>query len=254
MHSFGLYSQYYDLFYQDKDYSAEADYVCSLLQRYSLLDPRSILELGSGTGIHAELMGRRGYSVHGVEVSATMLAVAKRRELICDDAVQFFQGDARSYRAGRRFDAVLSLFHVLSYQVSSEDIQGLLATAAAHLNVGGVFVFDFWYGPAVLWQRPSLRVKRLENQLVSMIRIAEPEIYEADNLVSVNYTIFVQDRGDDVIKKLQENHRMRYFFLREIKYYLERAGFALRVAEEWLTGALPSTETWGVLVVAEKIR
>lgn len=254
MSSFGLYSQYYDLLYQDKDYAAEVDYVCNLLHKHSSTSPRSILELGSGTGIHAELMACRGFSVHGVELSESMLEAAKRREAASNGAALFFQGDARNYRAGTRFDAVISLFHVLSYQVSSEDLCGMLATAAEHLDTDGLFVFDFWYGPAVLWQRPSLRVKRFENQLCSVVRIAEPELHDADSAVDVNYTIFAQDRADGRVEKLQETHRMRYFFLNELDIFLAQSGFARLAAEEWLTGAPPSKETWGVTVVSKKIR
>lgn len=254
MNSFGLYSLYYDLLYQDKDYAGEVEYVCDLLQKHSNVSPRSILELGSGTGTHAELMARRGLSVHGVEFSESMLEAAKEREALSNGLIHFSQGDARSYRAGKRFDAVISLFHVLSYQVSSEDLTGMLATAAEHLDTGGLFLFDFWYGPAVLWQRPSLRVKRLENEVVSVVRIAEPELHDTDSVVDVNYTIFAQYRTDGRIEKLQETHRMRYFFLGELGIFLERAGFALLVAEEWLTGAPPSKESWGVTVVSKKIR
>lgn len=254
MSNFGLYSQYYDLLYQDKDYTAEVSYICGLLQKYSATFPHNILELGSGTGIHAEFFAHRGLSVHGVEISESMLRSARQREASGSGAIHFSHGDARNYRAGRHFDAVISLFHVLSYQVTGEDLEGVLTTAAAHLDAGGLFVFDFWFGPAVLWQRPTLRVKRLENESVSIVRIAEPELHDTDNVVDVNYTIFAQDLRNGCIEKLQETHRMRYFFLPELDCFLEKAGFARLVAEEWLTGALPSKNTWGVTIVSRKIR
>lgn len=252
MNNFGLYSQYYDLLYQDKDYATEVDYLCGLLQKYSTDLPRRILELGSGTGIHAELMARRGFALHGVELSASMLELARQREKAGKNEVQFFQGDARNYRAGRQFDAVVSLFHVLSYQVLDNDLKSMLETAAVHLSRDGLFVFDFWYGPAVLWQRPSVRVKCLENDIVSVVRIAEPLLHDEDNVVDVNYTIFAQDQRSGHIEKVQETHSVRYLFLNELDGFLELAGFARVVAEEWLSGLSPSKETWGVTVVAKK--
>lgn len=254
MSNFGLYSQFYDLLYQDKDYAAEVGYVCDLLEKHATGSNRTILELGSGTGAHAELMARKGFSIHGVELSANMLESARRREVAGNGAIRFSQGDARSYRVGQAFDAVISLFHVLSYQVTDDDLGSMLETASAHLNVGGVFVFDFWYGPAVLWQRPTTRVKRLENGVISVVRIAEPKLHDADNVVDVNYTVFAQDHEDGRIEKLEETHRMRYFFLSELDSFLKNSGFTRLVAEEWLTGAPPSKETWGVTIVAKKIR
>ncbi|MCG9040727.1 class I SAM-dependent DNA methyltransferase [Laribacter hongkongensis] len=254
MSCFGAYSQYYDLLYADKDYAAEVDYVCGLLKRYADGKSCSLLELGSGTGVHAELMARNGFSIHGVELSEQMLESARRREKASNSDVRVFQGDARNYRAGQRFDAVISLFHVLSYQTTDDDLGRMLETAAIHLDAGGLFIFDFWYGPAVLRQGPSVRVKRLENEFVSVVRIAEPEMHDTECLVDVNYTIFSEDRKEGRIEKLQETHRMRYFFLHELDAHLERVGFSRLVAEEWLTGALPSTQTWGVTVVCKRIR
>ena len=43
----------------------------------------------------------------------------------------------------RTFDVVISLFHVMSYQVSNSDIMEAFATARRHLNPGGIFIFDF---------------------------------------------------------------------------------------------------------------
>ena len=49
---FSSYARFYDLLYRDKDNAAEAEYVASLIQKFHPA-AQSILELGSGTGIHA---------------------------------------------------------------------------------------------------------------------------------------------------------------------------------------------------------
>lgn len=255
MDSFGFYSQYYDLLYKDKDYEAEVQYVLDLLNRYTSYGPTSqILELGSGTGVHAALLAKRGLNVHGVELSQTMLNVARERSLPKAGELSFARGDARDYRTENKFDAVISLFHVLSYQTRQEDLRRVFTTASEHLEIGGLLVFDFWYGPAVLWQRPMLRVKRLEDERLSLVRIADPFLRDGDNVVDVNYTIFAEDKLNGTITKLIETHRMRYLFISELDNELSSAGFDRLTAEEWLTGAQPSKETWGVCVVARKCR
>jgi len=72
---FDTYLWYYDLLYQDKDCAAEAEYVASNILS-SAPYARYILELGCGTGAHAEHLSRMGYTVHGVDISAEMLARA----------------------------------------------------------------------------------------------------------------------------------------------------------------------------------
>ena len=60
---FADYARYYDLLYRDKDYAAEAEYVAGLIRKFHP-SARSILELGSGTGIHASLLTEKGFTVH----------------------------------------------------------------------------------------------------------------------------------------------------------------------------------------------
>lgn len=250
--SFGLYSQYYDLLYQDKDYEGEAAYVLEVLKKYAECPIKTLLELGSGTGIHASLLAKTGIYIHGVELSESMIDRAKERSKGVDTGLTFHQGDARTYRTDSKFDAVLSLFHVLSYQTLDSDLKAVMNTASVHLEAGGIFVFDFWYGPAVLSQLPSIRVKRWENSAVSIIRIAEPVIDDSSNVVNVNYTIFSTDKKTNQITKIHETHKMRYLFQNEIDLLLKGSGFSRVMTEEWMIGSKPSINTWGVCVVARK--
>ena len=78
MKLFQEYAAYYDLLYQDKDYPREAEFVHHLIQR-EMPGAVSLLDLGCGTGAHASSFAEMGYSVHGVDQSAKMLAQANRR-------------------------------------------------------------------------------------------------------------------------------------------------------------------------------
>jgi SAM-dependent methyltransferase len=254
--TFGAYSSYYDLLYRDKDYAGEATYISRLVSEHSSGKAFSLLELGCGTGMHACLLAGQGLVVHGVDASQSMLTAAGARvaaNAALTKRVSFQRGDVRSIRTGSRYDAVASLFHVVSYQTADEDLNAIIATAAEHLNQGGVFLFDFWYGPAVLWLRPSVRVKRFSDERISLTRLAEPAMRDAANVVDVHYTVFVESGADASISKILETHCMRYLFLPEVDQLLAAHGFVRERAEEWLTGATPSTDTWSVCVVARKI-
>ena len=58
----------------------------------------------------------------------------------------------------RKFNAVISLFHVVSYQVSNDELESVFFNAASLLDSDGIFVFDFWYSPAVYNNIPSVRI------------------------------------------------------------------------------------------------
>ena len=249
---FSDYARYYDLLYQDKDYVAEADFVHGLLSQHGVTTG-TLLELGCGTGGHAVPFARQGYSVAGYDLSSEMVTEARNRtpeELKA--RLEYHVGDVRTLNAGRQFDAVVSLFHVASYQTGDDSIADMFATAARHLNPGGTFLFDFWYGPAVLSQRPSVRIKRLQAEDIEVLRIAEPVEHPNENCVDVNYTVFVTDRVTGAIRVLEETHCMRYFFLPELRLLLSRAGFNISQQVEWLSGSDPSEQTWSVTIVAAK--
>ncbi len=253
MSVFGAYSRYYDLLYRDKDYPAEARYVDRLIRDHAP-GARSILEMGCGTGAHAAEFAGLGYEVHGIDASEGMLERARSRQASLAPEVgarlAFSAGDARSFRAGRQFDVVTALFHVLSYQVTNEDLARTLATAAAHLEPGGIFVFDFWYGPAVLADPPVVRVKRLEDPATRILRVAEPTMRVNENVVEVAYQVLVTDQASGQTAEIREQHRMRYLFLPELRSGLEQACLVVEKFEEWNTGALLSSATWSAVAIA----
>jgi len=255
MKVFGHLSRCYDLLYGDKDYGGEARFVHELIQRHAP-GARTLLELGCGTGAHAVHLVKEGYKIHGVDLSAEMLARAGERlaQLPAELAagLTFSQGDLRTLRLGRTFDAVIALFHVLSYQTTNRDLQAAFPTAKEHLQPGGVFIFDFWYGPAVLTERPAVRVKRVEDEIISVTRIAEPELLVNDNVVEVNYQFFVQDKACGAFETFQESHRMRYLFKPEIDRLCAEYELGLIELGEWLTGREPGVGTWGVYAVGRK--
>ncbi len=252
MDSFGAYARYYDLLYRDKDYPAEARYVHGLIQRYAP-GARSILELGCGTGAHAVEFAWLGHEVHGVDISEGMLERARTRQTLEAPEVAarltFSAGDVRSFRAGRRFDAVTALFHVVSYQVNDEDLASTFATAADHLAPGGVFLFDCWYGPAVLSDPPVVRVKRLEDSNTRILRIAEPTMYFNENVTHVDYQVQVTDLASGRMEEIQERHRMRYLFGPELKLCLQAVGLEPVHLSKWMGDEAASAETWNAVMV-----
>jgi SAM-dependent methyltransferase len=243
---FNAYSRYYDLLYRDKDYDAEAEYVSTLLRKHGVVG-RDILEFGSGTGKHGRILAAHGFRVLGIEQSAEMVSqTCQSVDFSC------VQGDIRRIDFSRHFDAIVSLFHVMSYQTQNADIEAVFSKAAQHLCPGGVFVFDIWYSPAVMVQRPSIRIKRMSDDAVDVTRIAEPIIFFNENRVDVHYTIIVRDKVSGSTEQFSEIHPMRYFSMPEIDMLAAWSGFERVAAEEFLTGKTPGDDTWGVCLILRR--
>jgi SAM-dependent methyltransferase len=241
------YSAHYDLFYADKDYAAEAAFVRAIVQRYKPCTHR-ILELGCGSARHAVEFVRAGLAVTGIDRSAKMIARAEAQiEHLPPDLrkqLTLIEGDVTDYKPTAKYDAVVSLFHVVSYQTSNHALTGIFRCARSALSSGGLFVFDFWYGPAVLRQLPAVRIRRAAAPNVHLTRIAEPEHEPNHNVVNVKYTLIAVDRRTSRSEEVVEVHSMRYLFLPEIEMLASQHGFEVIEVGDWLTGRTLDERCW----------
>ena len=130
MSAFKDYAAYYDLLYAERDCAGEVAFVLDRLRAFAPA-AQELLELGCGTGAHAFGLARAGLTVDGIDLSEDMLRVAEARRaaLPAEQAARlsFAQGDLCQFERGRPYDAIVSLFHVMSY-VTEE------AAILAHTN------------------------------------------------------------------------------------------------------------------------
>lgn len=228
MEVFKDYAYYYNAFYQDKDYKEEARQISWLLKKYGG-SIHKIINYGCGTGKHDIELSKIGYQCSGIDMSKLMIDIAKENAKKENLDVEFAIADVRNFEPSVEYDAVISLFHVMSYQNSNYDI--LAAFRSARKSLGnqndGIFLFDVWYGPGVLSDKPSIRVKEIEDEKNKLVRVARPVMYDKKNVVDVCYEVFVIDKETGITKVIDEVHSMRYFFRPELELLLKEAGFEL---------------------------
>lgn len=254
MKVFDKYSEYYDILYNDKDYASEAGFIDTIIKKYRP-SAKSILNLGCGTGNHDFLLAKKGYDITGIDCSESNIKKANSKLTDIDEfknCLEFHKGDIRTYGANKTYDIVISLFHVISYQTTNADLKSVFETVKIHLNNDGLFIFDCWYGPAVLHLRPETRIKEVENNKIRIIRIAEPEVYPNENKVHVNYHLLVMDKATNNVTEIRETHPMRYLFKQEVDELLITSGLEVVEYAEWMTGNPLSLKTWNAYFIAKK--
>lgn len=105
----------------------------------------SVLELGAGAGRVAFALAERGLSVTGVEIAPAMLARAEaaRADLPAEVAgrVELRRGDMTALDLKRTFDLVICPFFTLAHVPAGAAWRNTFATAARHLQVGGLAAF-----------------------------------------------------------------------------------------------------------------
>ena len=226
------YAEFYDALYQDKDYERECDFIEAAFKKNGRR-VKTILDLGCGTGGHAVILGRRGYHVAGVDRSREMIGIARRKVKGKKLSVEFIQGDITDINLHRKFDAVISMFAVMSYQTTNASIAGACSAAASHLASGGLFIFDCWHGSAVMTEKPGMRMKEIvtdegkgggKGGEKRIIRFSEPLLDTLSHTVETRFKV-LKIEGERLVSETSESHLTRYLFPQEIKYYLEVAGF-----------------------------
>ncbi len=249
MNNFKNYASYYNLLYKDKDYKSEVEYILNIINKYSTNKIKTILNLGCGTGKHDNIFARKGYKVTGIDLSQEMIDIANKNKL---KNTHFLKGDVRNIDLNKKFDVIVSLFHVASYQTTNKDFEKYLRTAYNHLKKNDIFVFDFWYGPAVLNNKPSIRIKRLENSKFKITRISEPIMQTNKNIVEVNFEIFIKNKKTNKTKVINELHPMRYWFLPEIEFITKQVGFSIVKSFEWFSEKKLCFDSWNALIILRK--
>lgn len=243
------YSAYYDLLYKDKDYKGEADYINEIIRKYSKKNCKTILDIGCGTGKHLKCFKDAGFDVSGVDLSENMIAEAK---ILLNQNKNLECCKASDFHLNKKFDVIVSLFHVMSYQAENLELENVFKNVHNHLEDGGVFIFDFWYGPAVLTDPPVVKIKRLENDNIKVTRLTEPVMHANTNIIDVNFEVLIEDKNSHTLNIINETHKMRYLFLPEIEQYISNEGLKMVDSFEWMKFSELSFDTWyGVMVVSK---
>jgi SAM-dependent methyltransferase len=116
------------------EYEEEVRFYLGLLEQHGVKPPGTLLHLGCGAGGHDRIF-RQYFSVTGVDISPGMLERARAAH----PDIEYLEGDMRSIRLERRFDAVV-IPDSIDYMVTIDDLRQAIHTAVAHLRPGGVLL------------------------------------------------------------------------------------------------------------------
>lgn len=99
-----------------------------------------VLDLGCGTGRHAMEMARRGYVVTGIDISESMLRVAKEKASGQNLQIEFTRKDMARLDLKEGFDVAYSLFNSLSLVTRNIDLIGFMNGVHRSLRKDGLLI------------------------------------------------------------------------------------------------------------------
>ena len=144
------------------------------------------------------------------------------------------------------------MFAVMGYLRDNKHLLAGLRTAQKHLRPEGVFIFDGWFGPAVLAQKPEERCHEYQDGQDTIVRKVTPSLDAIRQTVTVHYDVSV-NRNGQIVKQIEEEHVMRFMFVQEMAFAMEAAGLNLIHYCPFLEpdGEL-SADTWNLSFVARR--
>lgn len=252
--SFKEYAQYYDLLYRDKDYRAEAEFISRLLRDILRNEPHSpieILDLACGTGRHSQELAGMGYCMVGSDLSAEMVSIARETAGKLGIPVAYHTESFQTCRRiDHQFDAVIAMFGAIDYLTEYRDLEIGLQNIRSLIRRGGVFVFDFWNGNAVVRDYSPQRTKRVESGQLSIVRESKTTLDLLSQIATVHFDFRLSNHGN-IVGEFSETHSVRYFYPQEMADLLAANGFDLIHRCPFMhEDSVPAAYDWNLTYVA----
>lgn len=247
-----LYYSCYDLIFANKDYRAEAEIVLRISREMSGASPKSILDVGCGTGRHSAVFANSA-NVVAIDIDPYVIDIARAKRLHeeMDGAVEFRCVDVENLDLDG-FDLAVSLFNVVNYIPSLDELLRFFRAIGKRLHPGAPFIFDCWNGVAALRDPPRVKEAMVvaEGKQVTVRTIPQVDFFlqkvDVDNEVS----IFVEN-GENIGFRFQYHQTLWTPLI--LSQALGLAGFTVDKFTAWMEPEIMAgQDTWKIMVISRK--
>ena len=136
MNEYNSMAKYYDLFYSNKSYERETDFLKKLIG-----NRKTVLDVGCGTGIHMHLLEDSGYTVDGLDLNSGMLSIAKTRV-----KGNLFEANLLDFNINKKYDSIISMFAVFNHLNDYNEFEEGIMHCYEYLNEDGILIIDLHNG------------------------------------------------------------------------------------------------------------
>lgn len=238
----------YDRF-QDIDYTSFTEYYKLLFKHFGI-SPKSIIDLGCGSGSVTIPLARQGYAMTGVDLSEDMLALAAQKAFEQGLNILFINGDMTEFTAAAYADAAVCALDGVNYLTNDGDLERLFCRVAEYLNKGGIFIFDL---------NSEYKMKNIldENSFVydddDAYCVWSNSYVEEDKICSFYIDFFIKSKNG-LYRRGEEYQEERAFSPDEIKAAACAAGLELAGCFDDRTLNAPHEESERIFYVLKKTR
>ena len=210
-----------------------------------------LLDVGCGTGRHSIELSKRGYSVTGVDLSASQLSRAKEKSEKAGLKIDFFRCDARKLPFEREFDVAVMLCEGGFPLMETDEMNyEILSSVTRALKGSGKLIFTTLNGLFPLYHSVE---EFCDSNTGKGNTTYRSNTFDLMTFRDHNITEVEDDSG----KKLSLECNERYYIPSEITWLLKSLGYGKTEIFGAKLGAFSrkdrlSTEDFEMLVIAEK--
>lgn len=187
-----------------------------------------ILELACGTGRLTLPLAKKGFAISGLDLSPTMLDLARTKALEGNLNVRIIEGDMCNFNLGETFSLILLAAQSLSHLHTLEEIEACFSAVHKHLKPGGHFIIELFNPSMEILNRDSTKRYALRNdpfETPDGISYFVTEQSHYDSATQVNHITWFFQREEREETQLSLN--LRQFFPQEIDALLHYNGFKI---------------------------
>lgn len=137
MEAYEGFASLYDIFMDNIDYSAWADYIKRIWDRFGI-DPELVCDIGCGTGSVTAALAGEGCDMIGIDISEEMLAIAREKS---PDSL-FLCQDMQSFELYGTVGSIISVCDSVNYITEPSGLLQVFKLVNNYLDPGGLFIFD----------------------------------------------------------------------------------------------------------------
>jgi SAM-dependent methyltransferase len=212
-------SRYIDASYRrTKNYQQEVDFIVRRVGNAP--GKKIVIDVACGSGGHAELLSKAGFSVYAVDLNDGMLRLVKKNL----PKARVFKQDMRELDVPVQADVLICMYNSINYNHSYAELARTLQRFYDHLKPGGVVIFDTAFMTHT-WKPGPFSVETITTPEFEVARVNKSSQKGLFGIVEIVFVIFEKGR-----KKIVETQNKIFLPSRErILTLMKQIGFKTKV-------------------------
>ncbi len=207
------FSYIYDKLTFDIDYEKYSNIIKNQLNLVGI-KPKSILELGIGSGNMTQYFYDNDIKYSGIDLSKDMLSICSKKF----PNINLINADLRTVEFNDKYDLVFSTLDTFNYILEPNDLQNIFYKVK---DICKAFVFDMNTAYKLIDIMGNNHfVYEYEDIFYTWVN----QYYEDDNIVEFYIDFFLKE-NNDLYKRVRENQIEKVYNLDSVRFMLYNAGF-----------------------------